>query len=308
MYAASLTKALFGYYTLMLVDEGRLSLDAPVAAMLPRPLPDYGNVDAYGHWGDLAGDERWRAVTPRHVLNHATGFANFWFLEPDQKLKFHFAPGSRYGYSGEGMMLLQFGMEQGLGLSVGEDIQRRIFTPLGMTNASLMWRPDFAANLADGWEADGSIEPHDERSRVRMAGSLDASVADVARLAAAMVSGWGLTPASRTEFARFGLPITTRSQFPSLQPEAPVADRPNAAAALGVIAFDGPQGQGWFKGGHNDSTANSLVCLERSRRCVLIMANDVRAEAAFPALVTRLLGDTGVPYAWEYPDLFRDQL
>lgn len=307
MYGASLTKALFGFYTLMLVDEGRLSLDTPVAAMLPRPLPDYGNLDAYGNWADLAGDERWRRVTPRMTLNHATGFANFSFLEPDQTLKFHFDPGSRYGYSGEGVMLLQFGIEQGLGITVGEDIQRRIFTPLGMTNASLMWRPDFAANLADGWQADGSIEPHDERSRVRMAGSLDASITDVAQLAAAMVSGWGLTPASRAEFARPGLPITTRSQFPSLQPEAPAEQRPAAAAALGVIAFDGPQGPGWYKGGHNDSTANTLVCLENRRRCLLIMANDVRAEAAFPGLVRTLLGETGVPYAWEYPELASPQ-
>ena len=65
-------------------------------------------------------------------------------------------------------------------------------------------------------------------------------------------------------------------------------------AALGVIAFEGPQGRGFYKGGHNDWTANTLVCLEHSRRCVLIMANDVRAEAAFPTLMTRLLGDTAV--------------
>ncbi len=304
MYGASLTKALFGYYTLMLVDEGRLSLDEPVAAMLPRPLPDYGNLDAYGNWGDLAGDERWRSVTPRMVLNHATGFANFSFLEPDGKLRFHFDPGYRYGYSGEGIMLLQFGMEQGLGLAVGDEIQRRIFTPLGMTDASLRWRPDFAANLADGWKADGSVEPHDERSLVRAAGSLDASISDMARLAAAMVSGWGLSPEARAEFSRPGLPITTRSQFPTLQGEAPVAERPDASAGMGVVVFDGPQGPGWYKGGHNDSTANTLVCIERTKRCLLIMSNDVRAEAAFPSLVLRLLGDTAVPYDWEYPELF----
>ncbi|MGJ3626241.1 hypothetical protein AB5I41_03480 [Sphingomonas sp. MMS24-JH45] len=49
--------------------------------MLPRAIPYYGNLDAYGNWGDLANDARWRRVTPRHVLNHATGFANFAFLE-----------------------------------------------------------------------------------------------------------------------------------------------------------------------------------------------------------------------------------
>lgn len=74
-------------------------------------------------------------------------------------------------------------------------------------------------------------------------------------------------------------------------------------AGLGVITFAGPQGPGWFKGGHNDVTANTVVCLERDRRCVLILSNDVRSEKAFPALVRSLLGDTGVPFAWEYPDL-----
>jgi hypothetical protein len=32
----------------------------------------------------------------------------------------------------------------------------------------------------------------------------------------------------------------------------------------------------------------------------VILANDVRAEPAFPALVARILGDSGVPWAWEY--------
>ena len=57
------------------------------------------------------------------------------------------------------------------------------------------------------------------------------------------------------------------------------------------------------KGGHNDTTANTLVCLQRKRRCVLILSNDVRSERAFPALVRAALGDTGVPYRWEYPGL-----
>ncbi|OYQ24738.1 serine hydrolase [Sandarakinorhabdus cyanobacteriorum] len=303
MYAASLTKAVTGYLAVQLAAEGRLDLDRPIATLLPRPLPDYGNPDAYGHWGDLAGDPRWQAITPRMVLNHATGFANFWFLEPDQKLRIHFNPGSRYAYSGEGIMLLQFGLEQGLGLDLESELQRRLFRPLGMTRTSLKWRPDFASDLADGWNAAGQPEPHDERSRVRAAGSMDGSINDLARLAAAMVRGHGLPPAWRREFARGTLPITTATQFPSLAPEAPAAGRPAAAAALGVIGFSGPQGPGWYKGGHNDITANTLVCLERQQRCVLILANDVRAEAAFPALVRAVLGETGVPWRWEYPGL-----
>jgi hypothetical protein len=45
------------------------------------------------------------------------------------------------------------------------------------------------------------------------------------------------------------------------------------------------------------------VCVQAGRRCVVILANDVRAEPAFPALVQALLGDTGVPWAWEYPGM-----
>ncbi|HEV2043842.1 MAG TPA: serine hydrolase domain-containing protein [Sphingomicrobium sp.] len=302
MYGASLTKALFGYYALMLVDEDKLLLDRPVATMLPKPLPSYGNLDAYGNWGDLAGDDRWKRITPRHILTHATGFANFSFLEPDGKLKFHFDPGTRYAYSGEGIILLQFALEKGLGIDVGADVQRRIFTPLRMTNTSLMWRPDFARNLADGWEADGKIEPHDERSKVRAAGSMDTSIGDMAKFAAAMARGWGLKPATRRSYSAPHLPITSRSQFPSLAPEAAPKDRwPRLAAGLGVISFTGPQGKAFMKGGHNDSTANMLVCIEAKRRCVVILSNDVRAEAAFPWLVRSVLGDTGFPHRWEYP-------
>lgn len=86
-------------------------------------------------------------------------------------------------------------------------------------------------------------------------------------------------------------------------PDAPAAERFPIEAALGVIAFTGPQGPGWYKGGHNDSTGNTMVCVERGRRCVLILANDVRAEAAFPRLVRAVLGETGVPYRWEYSEL-----
>lgn len=67
-----------------------------------------------------------------------------------------------------------------------------------------------------------------------------------------------------------------------------------------MIVFRGPQGPGFFKGGHNDITGNTLVCVERGQRCVVILANDVRAERAFPAIVAHVLGETGVPWAWEY--------
>jgi CubicO group peptidase (beta-lactamase class C family) len=304
MYGASLTKAAFAHLVMQLVDEGKLDLDRPIGEYLDRPLPEYANEDKYAPWADLAGDARWRQLTARILLTHSAGFANFSFLEPDGKLKFHFDPGARYAYSGDGIILLQFVIERGLGLDVGELMDERVFAYFGMPDTSLIWRPAYAANLADGWRADGSVEPHDERSTVRAAGSMDTTITDIAAFAAGYVRGEGLSKASRAALVAPQLAITTASQFPSLQPELPPAQRrADLAAGLGVIVFDGPQGPGFMKGGHNDSTANTLVCLERGQRCVVILSNDVRSESAFPALVQFILGDTGAPWRWEYGEM-----
>ena len=301
MYGASLTKMVFAATVMQLADERKISLDQPLARYLAKPLPEYPNESAYGPWRDLAGDPRWRSLTARMLLTHSAGFANFAFLEPDRKLRFHFDPGSRYAYSGEGFILLQFVLERGLGLDVGAEMQRRVFDRLKMTRTSMRWRPDFAANLADGWNADGTPEPHDERSRVRAAGSMDTTIADMARFAAAFMRGDLLSPAARADMLRPQLPITTATQFPTLQAELPPPARhAGLAAALGVVTFTGPQGAGFFKGGHNDTTANMLVCVERRRRCVVLLSNDVRAEALFPEIVQRLLGESGMPWSWEY--------
>jgi CubicO group peptidase (beta-lactamase class C family) len=304
MYGASLTKAAFAYMVMQLVAEQVIDLDASIARYLPKPLPAYPTEPKYAPWSDLEGDERWRALTARILLTHRAGFSNFAFVEPDRRLRFHFDPGARYAYSGEGFILLQFVLERGLGLDVGAEMQRRVFDRFGMTKTSMTWRSDFAENLADGWDARGRPEPHDERSKVRAAGSMDTTIADMARLAAGYARGEGLSPRDRAELTKPQVPITTASQFPSLQPELPPpARRKDLAAGLGVIVFDGPQGPGFFKGGHNDVTANTWVCLERSRTCIVILANDVRAEPGFPTLVEFLLGDTGVPWRWEYGEM-----
>ena len=302
MYGASLTKAVFAYTVMQLVDEGILDLDASIATYLPKPLPEYsGEEKKYAAWQHLRGDERWRKLTPRILLTHSAGFSNFGFLEPDGKLKFHFDPGSRYAYSGDGMILLQFVIERGLGLDLGKEMQSRVFDRMGMQRTSMTWRPDFASDLADGWDVHGKMEPHDQRSRTRAAGSMDTTITDFASFAAAYVCGDGLRASSRAELTRAQLPILSMSQFPTLQPSAPLAQQhKDLAAGLGVITFIGPQGRGFQKGGHNDSTGNTWVCLERQKSCVVILANDVRAEALFPGIVKIVLGETGMPWSWEY--------
>lgn len=299
MYGASLTKTAFTYMVLQLVDEGRLDLDASVVELLPRPLPSYDEGD--DDYSDLSGDNRWRALTPRILLTHSTGFANFRWLETDGRLRFHYPPGSRYGYSAEGFYILQFILEQGLGIDVGKEMQTRIFDRFGMTNTSMSWRPDFAKDLADGYGLDGSMEPHDERSGVSAAGSMDTSIADQARLWAGIVRGDGLSAVSRAELVRPQVSITSSHQFPTLAIETePRNAEIGLAAGLGLVTFQDKSGPAWFKGGHNPWTGNMVICLENKKRCVVMLANDVRAERIYPELARMVLGDTMMPWSWEY--------
>jgi CubicO group peptidase (beta-lactamase class C family) len=311
MYGASLTKTVFAYTVMQLVDQGKLNLDTPIKDDLDNPLPSYGPdpvfPDKHGPYKDLADDPRWQKITPRMCLTHSTGFNNFWFVEPDQKLHIHFEPGARYSYSGEGFILLQFVIEhgrkaQGLGLDVG-DLTDAIFDRLGMTRTSLVWRDAFAANLADGWNDQGQPQQNDRRKKVRVAGSMDTTISDLSKFVAALVRGDGLSAASRAEITKPLLHLTTAHQFPVFQRDLPVSEqRKDLYAGLGVVVFDGPQGHGFYKGGHDGQTANTMVCIEPAQRCVLILSNDVRSEASFPELVRLILGDTGVPYDWEYGD------
>lgn len=295
MYGASLTKSAFAYFVMQLVDEGRLKLDASVADLLPRPLYEYPD------YVDLKDDDRWRKLTPRILLTHTSGFANFRWLEPDQRLRFHSDPGSRYGYSGEGFYILQLLLEESLGLDVAKEMQRRVFDRFGMTNTSMMWRTDFAANLADGYGVDGKMVPHDERSGASAAGSMDTSIADQARLWAGIVRGEGLSAASLAELVGPQVPITSAHQFPTLAPETgPRNAEIGLAAGLGVVTFQDSTGPAWFKGGHNDTTGNMVICLGRVQRCIVMLANDVRAERLYPDLARFVIGETKMPWAWEY--------
>ena len=294
MYGASLTKTVFAYTVMQLVDQGKLNLDTPIKDDLDKALPSYGRdpffPGKYGPYEDLADDSRWEKLTPRMCLTHSTGFSNFWFIEPDQKLHLHFEPGTRYSYSGEGFILMQFVIEhgrktQGLGLDVG-DLTKANFDRLGMTRTSR-----------------GQPQEHDQRSKVRAAGSMDTTISDLPKFVAALVRGDGLSAASRAEMTKPQLQITTAHQFPPFLPDLPVSEqRKDLYAGLGVVVFDGPQGRGFYKGGHDGQTANTTVCMEANQRCVVILSNDVRSEAGFADLVRFILGDTGVPYDWEYGD------
>ncbi len=130
--AASLSKPVFAYLVLRLVDRGELDLDRPLADMLPYPR--------------LAHDDRYKRITARMVLSHGTGLPNWG----GERLTLRFEPGSAYGYSGEGFVYLQKVLERVTGRPLDALARREVFQPLGMTRSSYLWQERFDGNAAYG--------------------------------------------------------------------------------------------------------------------------------------------------------------
>lgn len=296
MYGASLTKLVFAYLVMQLVDEGVLDLDTPIERYLKKPLPEFKKYE------DLAGDPRWKRLTPRMLLSHSPGFPNFRFLNPDEKLDFKFDPGTRYAYSGEGINLLQFVLEDaGLGLDAGQEFQRRVFDRFGMSRTSMVWREDFASNVTTGYDEHGAAKAHHQRGSVRAAGSMDTTIEDYAKFLAGLMRGEGLSAKARAELLSPQLPIPWAHQFPTLTEETDPRNQAIAlSAGLGMVLFNDRSSLAFFKGGHDEYTDNFVLCLERGARCVVLLSNSVKGPYVFPPLIEAILGPTDMPWRWDY--------
>ena len=294
-WAASITKSVFASFVMQMAQAGELNMDASIATDLPRPLPDY---DKYK---DLAGDERWRKITPRILLSHTAGFANFAALEPDQKLRIHWEPGTHFAYSGEGINLLQFVIEQKTGRSLTDLEQEHIFGPLGMHQTSLIWQPGFAANVAGGHDPDGKFSAFVQRTRPRAAGSMMTSINDLTTFTEALLGNKIMNAESRANMLKPVISIPNKHQFPTLDVE-----QGTEGSAVGLAYGTGwglltktKYGPAFFKEGHGDGAENYLICFERSETCMIILTNSDNGELAFRPLLETIIGDTVTPWEWE---------
>jgi CubicO group peptidase (beta-lactamase class C family) len=141
---ASMSKPVFAYAVLQLVDRGKLSLDAP---LVHYRRPDY------------LGDGPWiDRITVRDVLRHTTGLPN-WRKDPArEKLVPAVAPGTRIDYSGEAFVWLQLAVEAVTGESLDDTMRRLLFDPAGMRDSSYGWNADIAARSVRGYGVPGDAD------------------------------------------------------------------------------------------------------------------------------------------------------
>ncbi len=298
MYGASFTKAIFGAVVASLAEAKALDLDRPIAALLGRPwsaLPKYT---------DLARDPRANRITSRMLLTHTAGFANYRWLEPDNRLRIHFEPGSRYAYSGEGYNLLQLVVERVTGRSVGELMRERVFKPLGMTRTSMTWQPRLADNTAVGHDRRGRVLGHVQRQAPRAAGSMDTTIVDAARLLSAMMRGTLVSAEAKQAVLVPRIAIRTVAQFPTLVMAPTEAnDRVGLAYGLGWgLLTKTAYGPGYFKEGHDDGWGHYMLAFDRDGIGIVLMSNSDNGEAVYRAILEKVVHDDVTPWVWEgYP-------
>ena len=184
--AASLSKPVFAYGVLKLVDQGKLNLDTPLTTYIPNPfIPD---------------EPQLNKITARFVLSHRTGFPNW--PGDGGKIPIYFTPGTRFSYSGEGYIYLQKVVEHITGKPLNDYMTEAVFTPLKMTSTSYVWRPAFDAVTATGHDQDGTPNDKWKPDEAGAASTLNTTAKDYALFVEAILNQKGLKASTFREMEK----------------------------------------------------------------------------------------------------------
>ncbi len=136
---ASLTKPITAEVALRLVEDGKIALDENMSSFWVDP--------------DIANDPQRNLLTPRLAMSHRTGFSNW----RKGRLKFDRAPGTAFGYSGEGYEYLAHFIQSKTKHPIDYWAQSLIFSRIGMrstTYTTQAWVKDRIAYPYDGQGAE----------------------------------------------------------------------------------------------------------------------------------------------------------
>ena len=280
--AASLSKPVFAYAVLALVDAGELDLDTPISKYLP------------GRY-DVGDDPRLDLITPRHVLSHRSGFPN-WRPGSDP-LKIHFTPGDRFSYSGEGFVYLAAAVERITGQTLEAFMRRTVFDPLGMSSSSFVWQSRYDSLKVFNHGLLGDLAGRRTPWRANAAASLHTTAGDYARFVAAVMAGRGLRPATaRALMSPQSRPDERGINTATAAPTGRFA--PSLAWGLGWgLAQEGESWSLWHWG--DNGTTKAYVAASPQRRIgVVFFANSENGLLLAPPIVADVIGGASPAFAW----------
>jgi CubicO group peptidase (beta-lactamase class C family) len=164
-WIASMTKAITSTAAMQLVEQGKLALDEPVAAVLPE-LAAPQVLEGFDAAGEPMLRPARRPITLRHLLTHTAGFVyDIWnpavgrYMEKRGipgiitcqnaalGLPLVFDPGDEWDY-GINIDWVGKAVERVSGQSLGDYFTARLFAPIGMTDTSFRLTPGHRVRLA----------------------------------------------------------------------------------------------------------------------------------------------------------------
>ena len=151
-WIASMSKPVTGVCVMILVDEGKLSLDSPISEYLPE-MKSLKSPD-----GSSA------RITLRHLMTHTSGMAELAegevytaktlaeAAERYSKVKVLFAPGSKWQYSQTGINTAARIVEVVSGKTFDKFLEERVCKPLGMKDTTFYLNDEQMKRLAKSYK------------------------------------------------------------------------------------------------------------------------------------------------------------
>ncbi|MCD0474762.1 beta-lactamase family protein [Flavobacterium sp. EDS] len=301
IYGASLSKAVFSTMVMILVQNGILDLDKPLQDYLPKPIYEYKPTKKWhDNYQDLKRDTLYQKITARMCLDHTSGFPNWRWYESDEKLRVNFTPGSRYSYSGEGLVYLQVVLEYYLNKPLEEMMQENIFNPLKMKNSSYKWKPKFEKDYCVGHNSKGELYEKDKDNDARSASTLETTLNDYTLFTKALLTNQLLNPITTKEMFTQQIKIKSIKQFgPLSTKESNANDGINLGYGLGWGVLQSPYGPGVFKEGYGSGFQHYSIIYPQAGIGIIILSNSDNAGGIFKELLETSIGDIYTPWQWE---------
>lgn len=275
--AASLSKPVFSYVVLKLVDEDIINLDQPLSELHAPLIPD---------------DHTSRQITARHVLSHMTGLPN-WRRE-EFPLRTYFTPGNRFSYSGEAYVYLQAVIEGILGEDLNTVAKRYVFDPLSMPDSSFTWRESYEENHAVSAHEAGELRAKFKPSNANAAYSLHTTASDFARFMIEVLGGSGLKPATALEWLRPHV-FVPRERFEALELRTPDIDRDVAwGLGWGTEITSG----NFFHWGSNPGAQSYAIGSTATGSATVMFTNSDNGLSIVSKVVSHIMPGAHPAFAW----------
>lgn len=301
IYGASLSKSVFAVLVMKLVEQGKLDLDKPLQDYLPHPIYDYMHLKKWqDDYSSLQNDSLYTKITARMCLDHTSGFPNWRWDLPGQKLRVMREPGSHYSYSGEGMVYLQEVLEKMLGKTLQQLTDEYIFRPLKMKNSAYTFLPAYEKDYASGHNAKGELYEKDKDNEARSPSTLETTLDDMALFIEGVLQHKIISTESTAKMFSPQFRIRSARQMDQkANQNTDENDNIQLSYGLGFGLLKSPYGWAAFKEGHGNGFQHYMILFPDQGTAVLIMTNSDNGESMFKELLNLTIRDHYTPWKWE---------